>query len=567
MSKTRFFSHCIRGRFIQAPALLAVSLAFAMPPANAAQLLIDADTFLKSSTAQASTLPAASKCAFTRGQSFEITSLVDGGSDHHKVTLQRALPGCALTVGYVYKPHSSTEANVLSVRVATLFKLSTADSSTLPASSKCDIPAGVYASSAAISTSTGHFKATLKTALPGCGFTTGYVFDDFAASGIVQVSTSADTWFKKTTADAATLPAADKCLVAKGNYTLTQKASITGTHYAMTFVAAPVGCGFTTGYMSHELTYLSGPAFNPASYTKPLASGIAGGGGQAWCVCRDVGTSPHVGQDWNASGAENSVAIANGSIVEKTFSSTCGHAVKLRDSGGADWIYRHLNSNSLAVGQNVTKGQFLGAHSAYPTSSCGTGPHLHIERRSAGAFGDSARFKSCEAGPEACNFNPNSPFETTATMKAPVEDMTVTGEMTGNSAADSACRVEPARFGRVEAAQLARWPVTAASRGLMLAGEVVARDGARVVGIAASAGANGDNVCAGDAGCLTSWSLVVETAGGDWVRVFHDGALRDRPAAVLADEGHCLPADATGRALLLVTDAAGQRYRKAFSLK
>jgi hypothetical protein len=449
VSETRFLPHCIRFQF---RAVLSTLLVAAALPASAAQLRIDADTFLKSSTAQASSLPAASKCAFTAGQSFEITSIVDGGSDHHKVTLQRAFPGCALTVGFVYKPHASTEANVLSVRVRTLFKISTADSSTLPASSKCDIPAGVYASSAAISTSTGHFKATLKAALPGCGFTTGYVFDDFAASGIVQVSTAAETWFKKTTADAATLPASDKCLVAKGNYTLTAKASLSGQHYAMTFVAAPAGCGFTTGYMFYDLTYLSGPVFNANNYTKPLANGIAGGGGQAWCVCRDVGTSPHVGQDWNASGAENSVAIANGSVTNKSFSSTCGHAVTVRDSGGADWIYRHLNANSLTVGQSVAKGQFLGAHSAYPTSSCGTGPHLHIERRSAGAFADSARFKSCEAGPEACNYNPNSPFETTATMKAPVEDMTVTGE----SITASTCRVEPARFGRVDAAQLAR---------------------------------------------------------------------------------------------------------------
>jgi Peptidase family M23 len=527
--------------------------------AHAAQIFIDSDTFLKTSTAQASTLPAASKCGFTKGQSFEVNSVADGGADHWSIVLPRAYTGCALTSGFIYRPHVTTESLALSVKSATVFKKTTAQASSLPASSKCDVAPGMYSSSAAITTEVGHFKANLKTFPPGCAFSLGYVYADFASASILQLSTAESVYLKKTTADDASLPAPDKCLLPKGNFALTALPAASGTHYSVAMVNNPAGCAFKSGFVTYQQTYLRGPAFNPADYTAPLASGIAGPGDQAWCVCRNVGTSPHIGQDWNADIAETSVAISNGSIVDKTFSSTCGHTLTVRDAGGADWIYRHLNQNSIQIGQAVTKGQFLGNHSTYPTSSCGTGPHLHIERRSAGAFGDNAVFKSCEAGPEPCNYNPNSPFQAALKSSARgVEDMTASRVV----AAKSICRNEPAHYGKVDRATLAEFAQTKRGAALSVAGEVVAKQGRNVLNIAVALGDNADNVCSGGQRCLTSWSLIAETRNGDWVRVFHDAAIRNRAVAAPLEEAHCMPNDATGRALILTTDQSGARVRQ-----
>jgi hypothetical protein len=224
----------------------------------------------------------------------------------------------------------------------------------------------VYGLSGAPVTEAGHFKVNLKALLPNCSFSLGYVFDGHSSASILNISTSGSTTFAKTNVDPATLPAADKCTIAKGNYRLSAAPSRNGTRYSVSMAATPAGCSFSAGFISYEQTYMSGPTWTPGDYTVPLANGIAG---SAWCVCRTVGTSPHIGQDWNANGTETSVAIANGSIVDKTFSTTCGHTLTVRDSGGADWIYRHLNSNSLQIGNAVTKGQTLGTHSV-PDRTC-----------------------------------------------------------------------------------------------------------------------------------------------------------------------------------------------------
>lgn len=540
-------------------ALGAVAAFACMASADAAQIYIDADTFLKTSTAQASTLPASSKCAFTKGQSFEITSVTDGGASHWRVVLPRAYTGCALTSGFIYTPHTTTESLALSVKSQTVFKKTTAQASTLPASSKCDIAPGMYSSSAAITTELNHFKINMKTLMPNCTFSLGYVYVDFASAGILQMSTVDVAFLTATAADPATVPAASKCQLAKGNYALTAQPSVSGNYYNVSLATNPAGCAFKTGFVAYQQTYLAGPSFNPANYTAPLANGIAGDGDQAWCVCRNVGTSPHIGQDWNANGAENSVAIATGSIVDKTFSTTCGHTLTLRDPGGTDFLYRHLNVNSLQIGDSVTKGQFLAGHSTYPTSSCGTGPHLHFERRSAGVFRDSEVVKTCQFGPSSCNYNPNSPFQ--AALKSSVrgvEDMTASGVV----ATKSICRNDPAQYGKVDRATLAEFAQTKRGAALSVAGEVVAKRGRNVLNIAVALGDNADNSCSSGQRCLTSWSLIAETRSGEWVRVFHDGAIRNRAVAVPAEEAHCMPSDATGRAMILTTDQSGAKARQ-----
>jgi murein DD-endopeptidase MepM/ murein hydrolase activator NlpD len=541
-------------------AMLAVSLAGA---AHSAQIYFDTDTFLKTSTAQASALPASSKCAFTKGLSFEINSVVDAGSSHWQVTLPRAYAGCALTTGYIYQPHVSTESSVLGVTTSTLFKLSTADSTTLSASNKCALSGGEYGSTVPVSTTAGHYKLTLKTPLAGCGFTTGYVYAGHGTVGILQVSLSENTFLTKTKANPSALPAADKCALNVGNYGLRAQAAFDLPYYNVSLLGNPPACSFSTGYIAAKSTYLKAPSFNPADYTAPLASGIAGPGDQSWCACRNVGTSPHIGQDWNAAAAETSVALVNGTIVDKTFSSTCGHTLTVRDAGGADWIYRHLNQNSVQIGQNVNKGQTLGNHSTYPTSSCGTGPHLHFERRSAGAFADAEVVKTCQFGPSSCNWNPNSPFEASALKTSRVvANMTSTAE----ASTTTNCRSKPESYGKVTAATIEQFPLTRQANALSVAGEVLTRGKDKVLNIAAALGNNVDNACSASRRCLTSWSVVAETSSGEWVRVFHDGSIKNRPVAALAEEAHCLPSNSTGKTYILVTDQTGAKYRQDLKL-
>jgi hypothetical protein len=65
-----------------------------------------ADTWLKVSTAQSSTLPPASRCAIRRGETLILSraaAAAEGG--HLAVALAAARPGCVLRSGYLYGPH------------------------------------------------------------------------------------------------------------------------------------------------------------------------------------------------------------------------------------------------------------------------------------------------------------------------------------------------------------------------------------------------------------------------------------------------------------------------------
>jgi len=534
--------------------------------AGAALLLIGQDTFLKTTTAQASSLPAASKCLIAKGVALQVSSSALDAADHIRVTLPRAYIGCGLTTGFIFQPHTSNEANALSVVSPTVFKRTTASASTLPAASKCDMPVGAYGLSSGVVAEAGHLKVNLKALLPSCGFSLGYVFDGHATAGIQTLSLAGTTFFKKTTADSSALAAADKCQLAVGNYALTRAATTNGSHYSITLAKAAAGCGFTSGFVFFQPTYLAepNPAPAPSSYQIPMPSGMAFGGGFAWCVCRNVGTSPHIGQDWNADVAEKSVALANGRIIDKSFSSSCGHTLVMRDTGGADWTYRHLNSNAISVNQTVTRGQFLGNHGDFPTSGCGTGPHLHLERRSAGIFADSARFKSCEAGPEPCFFDPNKPFVAKSLQSAESGELAVSDLASATETLKPAqCRANPAGYPEVDAALFANYPLAGSAVSAVALAQAAGDQRQLTIGAAISG--NSPNSCSAG-NCLTAMSVIVELNDGTFKRVLHDGSIKNRGAAILAEEANCLPPSATGKVILLLKDQRGAKYRKEVML-
>lgn len=139
---------------------------------------------------------------------------------------------------------------------------------------------------------------------------------------------------------------------------------------------------------------------------------IAGSLGSAWCVCRSIGTSPHVGQDIidGGVGTQKSIAMSNGVVRRVTFDASCGWSVTFRDSMGADWRFVHLNSPEVKMGQAVARGTVLGINRDFPTAGCGTGAHLHLERRSAGAYGSSEEFNTCQFGRQSCFYDPVAPL-------------------------------------------------------------------------------------------------------------------------------------------------------------
>ena len=121
------------------------------------------------------------------------------------------------------------------------------------------------------------------------------------------------------------------------------------------------------------------------------------GGVMAWPVpgyykisCGYFGYANHTGVDitGNTSGAvTNAPAVAanDGKVIisEDLFNSKGGYRsygryVVIDHGGGVTTLYAHLNSRSVTVGQQVTKGQTIGLVGSTGNSS---GPHLHFEVR------------------------------------------------------------------------------------------------------------------------------------------------------------------------------------------
>jgi hypothetical protein len=162
-------------------------------------------------------------------------------------------------------------------------------------------------------------------------------------------------------------------------------------------------------------------------YVFPVMSGTFG---SAWCTCRNIGTSPHVGQDIidNGVGLQRSIAMSNGQIVGMTFDSACGWRVQFKDSMGSIWHYVHLNKPLVAESQIVPRGTLLGLNSDYPKEGCGSGPHLHLERRSSGFYGSAEEFRTCQYGATSCYYNPRPPIERAAVVQSESARISIVAE-------------------------------------------------------------------------------------------------------------------------------------------
>jgi hypothetical protein len=291
-----------------------------------------------------------------------------------------------------------------------------------------------------------------------------------------------------------------------------------------------------------------------------------------WCVCRNVGTSPHIGWDLVNNGSMTSVAIESGTITSgPTLNGGCGWELQLTDRFGTKWYYRHLNKPNLTNGQSIAAGATIGLHRDYPSSSCGTGAHLHFERLSAGFFGDASVSKNCTGVLKSCNWDPRKPFP--AFARASIQDQsplvfsdvaeaTPTELSAEEIARNRVCRVNPAQYAEVDA-QAMFGNSQSAALNVQLNAKAVDDEPSypamRLTGNASFAG-NLGNHCVKGAQCIVSWELYAETTSGSWQRLFADPTVRNQPVVLDADSAWCAPADASGNYRARIHDNAGRSY-------
>jgi murein DD-endopeptidase MepM/ murein hydrolase activator NlpD len=86
----------------------------------------------------------------------------------------------------------------------------------------------------------------------------------------------------------------------------------------------------------------------------------------------------HSGQDINAEHGDEVVAAANGRVVFADWHGGYGQLVTVDHGGGLTTRYAHLSKIEVRPGQEIARGQRLGAVGSTGRS---TGPHLHYEVR------------------------------------------------------------------------------------------------------------------------------------------------------------------------------------------
>jgi hypothetical protein len=318
------------------------------------------------------------------------------------------------------------------------------------------------------------------------------------------------------------------------------------------------------------------PAPAAANWKLPMPSGFTS---SEWCVCRSFGSSPHIGWDLvNNAASMVSVAIEAGKITRgPTLNGGCGWELELTDRFNTVWYYRHMNRPNLSNGQSLAAGATVGLHQDYPVTSgpdrCGSGPHLHLERLSAGFFNDSAVSKNCTGTATSCNYDPRKPFPAFKALaasdsntvnvvdKVPAE---LAPELDAAAIArNQVCRIDPASYTLEGADALAELAAAPSALNVSLkATPVVGAAGYSATILALSAGyaGNRENLCK-TGSCVTSVTLYAQTADGRYARVLSDSTVRNTAVALSAESAFCAPADATGRYVVKLTGRDGSAYR------
>lgn len=545
---------------IKIPTLIAASIFCSTTAAE--DFLVNHETHFKKNPEQSSQLPDSDKCLVAPGTLVSSLSIEDSNI-HYKVEVQNNLSECDFTTGYFYQPHIDRENKLLTITHHTVFKKLRLDSSQLSDSDKCDAAPGVYAAQESIAdVDSGHYYLNLREFLPNCGFSQGYFWEGHAQQGSMAIQITYDTLFKTEPKQSSELPFEDICEMPVGSYALGANATSSGeTHYQITLADSLPQCAFKTGYVYFDHTGWAKPYTPPAEpeWTFPVPGGYYTSG---WCVCRDIGTSPHIGQDISKSGSKSAVVVQDGVLESTSFSASCGYISYVRDDFDTLWRYVHLNNPSISAGSQVTAGQHLGVLSAYPKSGCGNGAHLHFERRSAGYFADSITGKSCQNGYRSCYYDPIKPWRTSASSNQ-VEKSLEGVESNWSEHAplssqqckvpvDNLSEVSRERFNQFETLHDDEVIVDFGIHSQMVKpdwfnSQVFVKD-------------NADNLCSESQRCLIQWQLVSESSQGHLTSVFFHNRIRNVPLRREVEEKHCLPENPTKRWMLL-KDNFGKQWK------
>jgi len=299
-----------------------------------------------------------------------------------------------------------------------------------------------------------------------------------------------------------------------------------------------------------------------------------------WCVCRNIGTTPHIGWDLvNNAGTMQSVAAESGKITRgPTLNGGCGWELELTDRFGTVWYYRHMNRPSLVNGQSVAAGAAMGIHRDYPSSSCGSGPHLHLERLSKGYFNDNSVSKNCTGTLKSCNFDPRKawPSVRTAVYADPLKLIQNDAEVDTKMPTDEeisinrSCRVNPNSYASVDTNQAdGRQTVQALPSSIKLTFNIertpegLSFQTSRYA-LSAHFVDNPSNQCSAKDNCIVAWQLDAQVADGSYQRIFIDNALRNTAAEMSVESAYCTPANATGKARVILQDKLGNKYQAEF---
>jgi murein DD-endopeptidase MepM/ murein hydrolase activator NlpD len=125
------------------------------------------------------------------------------------------------------------------------------------------------------------------------------------------------------------------------------------------------------------------PAAAPQSsgWTSPVAAGVSTSyrvSGAMWS------SGYHTGVDFSAPSGTTVRSVGPGTVVSAGWAGAYGNEVVIKHTDGRYSQYAHLSTLTVSAGQAVTGGQQIGTVGSTGNS---TGPHLHLEIRTAPGYG------------------------------------------------------------------------------------------------------------------------------------------------------------------------------------
>lgn len=101
----------------------------------------------------------------------------------------------------------------------------------------------------------------------------------------------------------------------------------------------------------------------------------------------------HKGMDFAGSAGDKVMSVLDGRVVDISTSKTFGTTIRLSHDNGIFTVYKYIDAaEGLEVGQEVSRGQIIGAMAADAGNEREEGPHLHFEVYKGGELADPAEY-------------------------------------------------------------------------------------------------------------------------------------------------------------------------------